>query len=71
MIERPESGQATPDRAQNTTTPAKGHFLKSIDETTDADTSEVEDESDGMAKPDFLGTSNLENRGEASEEDKK
>ncbi|RYF72869.1 MAG: hypothetical protein EOO39_11405 [Cytophagaceae bacterium] len=51
--------------------PEPGHFLKSIDEDTDVDASEVDDESDGMGKHDFLGKTNLENRGEASEDDKK
>ncbi len=65
MIERPKSGQSPSDED-----PKPGTFLKEVDEDTDVDAGEIHDESNGM-KADFLGKSNLRNRGIESEEDKK
>ncbi len=64
MIERPNSEQSPSDED-----PKPGTFLKEIDEDTDVDASEIKDESDGMPENDYLGKSNLRNRGIESEED--
>ena len=65
MTEQPDPAAGESPIAQSTVPhgPPPGHFLKSEDDDTDVDASEVEDESDGMGKPDFLGKTNLENRG--------
>lgn len=63
MIERNESGQSPDEQVQG-----PGTYLKGIDENTDVDASEIEDESDGMQETDYLGRSNLRNRGEESPE---
>ena len=60
---QPESGESPITQSTEARVPESGHFLKSIDEDTDVDADEIEDESDGMEKPDFLGKTNLENRG--------
>ena len=85
MIERPNSeqlpsdndpkpGESTPgESTPGESTPGEstpGTFLKEIDEDTDVDAGDVKDESDGMPENDFLGKSNLRNRGIESEEDK-
>ncbi|MEZ0540404.1 hypothetical protein [Fibrella arboris] len=67
---QPESGESTIAQSMEARAPEPGHFLKSIDEDTDVDASDVKDESDGMEKPDFLGKTNLENRGETADEAK-
>ena len=66
MIERPESGQSPSDND-----PKPGTYLKEVDEDTDVDADTVKDKSDGMQETDYLGRSNLRNRGEDSEEDKR
>jgi hypothetical protein len=70
MDERPnpEAGESTIAQSTKPHGPEPGRFLKSIDEHTDVDANEVEDESDGMERQDFMGTTNLENRGEESDE---
>ena len=68
MIERPESEQAPDSDLTKATTPQPGHFLKDEDTDTDVKSSEIDDESDGMGKPDYLGKTNLENRDEESPE---
>nr|ARK11535.1 hypothetical protein A6C57_15050 [Fibrella sp. ES10-3-2-2] len=60
----PEAGESTIAQSTVPHGPPPGHFLKSIDEDTDVDNSEINDESDGMEKPDFLGKTNHENRDE-------
>ncbi|MEZ0486955.1 hypothetical protein [Fibrella aquatica] len=62
---QPEAGEKPIVQSTEAQAPQPGHFLKSIDEDTDVDASEVKDESDGMEKADFLGKTNLENRDEA------
>ncbi len=58
----PAAGESTIAQSTDVRGPEPGHFLKSIDTDTDVDASDVEDESDGMERQDFLGTTNLENR---------
>ncbi len=64
----PEAGESTIAQSTQVRAPEPGQFLKSIDEDTDVDANEVEDESDGMERQDFLGTTNLENRDKESDE---
>ena len=71
MTEKPESGETHVPRKDpenddsfKAQTPQTGKFLKVVDEETDVDAEEVEDGSEGMTKPDFLGKSNRENREE-------
>ena len=58
----PEAGESPPAQSIVPHGQPAGHFLKSVDEDTDVDASEVKDQSDGLENPDFMGKSNLENR---------
>lgn len=66
MNEQPntEAGESPIAQSTELRPPKQGQFLKSEDEHTDFDASEVKDESDGMGEHDFLGKTNLENREE-------